>query len=48
MRYCVKCFSNDTEYISLVVDSDSLYEIIEHFAPQYKVKAFILSDNEEN
>ena len=47
LRYCIKCFSGDSEYISLVVDADSLFEIIEHYTPQYKVKAFLLSDESE-
>lgn len=48
IRYCVKCFDNDTERISLVIDADSLFEVVEYYSKQFKVKAFLLSDESED
>ena len=47
LRYCVKCFDNDIERVSLVIDADSLFEVVEYYSKQYKVKAFLLSESED-
>lgn len=48
MRYCVKCFdNNDICCISLVTDSDHLFEVCEDFRKDYKVKAYLLTEESE-
>ena len=49
MRYCIKCFdSNDVNVITMVVDDSCLFEAVQNFRKDYKVKAYLLSEESED